>query len=413
MGGYGAVLRNGRFLRLWLGQAISNLGDAVYGIAVILLVTTQTRSPLAISLVTLAQVVPMIVVGPLAGVLVDRWEKKRVMVLADVVRAALVLVPLVSHSLPVLYAVSLLVATLNLFFMPARQTVVPEIVGRDDLMTAVGLQQVTAQTVRLIGPAFGGALVGVAGFGAAFVLDALSFALSAAATLSVAIPRIASRGGERFWASFREGVGFLVRTRPLRFLVQMMTLSVIGLGFVGVLMVDYTRNVLGVDARTFGLLEASLAAATVAAGAVVAQRGRALPRLPLIFAGFALVAAPGLIYLLRPPIELVFVWAILLGLGEGTLMVPLTTVFVERTPVEKRGRVFAATNAIANSMSLVGIAGAGAVAAWIGSWNGLALASGFTLAVLVALRLSAGYAAVREDTAVSQEVPGEGSNQPA
>lgn len=407
MSGYRAVLRNAAFRRLWVGQAISGLGDALYRLALILLITEQTKSPYAIALASLAQLLPVILFGPFVGVLVDRWEKKRVMLAADVVRGCLVLVPLVSKDLAVLYAVSFLLGFAGLFFAPARSTIVPEIVGRQDYMTAVGLSQITFQIIALVGPALGGMLVGLWGFDLAFGLDAASFIVSAAATLSVTMPVVRAAGApgvRAFMDSFRQGMAFLWGAPVLRFLVQVLALSVVGFGFFGILLVDYTRNVLAVSRQTFGFLEATIAGAMILAAFVVGQRGTRLRRLPLILTGLFLIALPGVIFFLRPPVEVVFLWAALLGLGEGTLHLPLNAVFVEMTPLEKRGRVFAATNSIANAGNLLGFMGAGPLASAIGSWNGMGLASAATLLMLGLMVLSPRYAqASRQERAARVE----------
>jgi len=127
-----------RFSAFWVGQAISMFGDRLHQIALGFLVFDATDSPLATGFVFLAATLPNLVLGPIAGTFVDRWDYKRVMIVSDLLRAVLVLlIPVVARiDILLVYPVVFLVTTVSLFFRPARVAVVPRIVAPDDLLAA-------------------------------------------------------------------------------------------------------------------------------------------------------------------------------------------------------------------------------------------------------------------------------------
>ncbi|MCL6580869.1 MAG: MFS transporter [Firmicutes bacterium] len=394
-GGYREVLSNRRYLALWLAQAGADLGDAVARMAIIIFVTEKTKDPLAVSTVFAIQLLPMVLFAPFTGVLVDRWDKKKVMVLADLVRSVLLLAAAAATSLGQIYALSFLVVLAGQFFNPARATAVPEVVGREHYMSAVALSQMTFQLVQLVGPALGGALAGTLGTRAAFLLNAATFLLSAAIIWSVRFPPLPVKRERTTLAAvgsdFREGLSFLWGTPALRFLVVSFGVIVLGIGFFNVLYVDYTRNVLGATPGQFGLLESLWAAGTIVGVAVVGQVAAALPKGKAIFGSIGVVGLLMSAFFFRPGLVGVGVLGTLAGFATAFLNVPANTLLILLTPVEKRGRVTGVVNSLVNVSSLVGLAGSGAVAAAVGSAVGLGLAGLFVAAVAVVAVLLPGF----------------------
>ncbi|MGE5594093.1 MAG: MFS transporter [Betaproteobacteria bacterium] len=395
--GYGAVLRDPRFVRLWVGQSISNFGDALTRMALLILVAEKTGSAASISAIAAVQLVPMIAFGPFIGVLVDRWNRKVVMIAADVVRGLLTLGIVFAPDLATVYGLAFLSATASLFFMPARTAVVPEIVGKANYISATALGQVTYQIITLIGPAAGGAITGLFGVRSAFLVDAGTFFVSALLTLSVRCPPILVVGQRlttaEFLRSFRQGIGFLACNRVLRYLVVVFAISVSALGFVTVLGPDYYLNFLGMNAEMFGLLRSVEGAGMLAGAALLGQWATRLGRGRVILGGLALTGVWSAAFIARPPCAFVVPWALLSGLGTSAINVPLSAVFVERTDVEMRGRVFSVTNSLLNVSSLAGLGFGGAVARSFGTANCMGVCGGF---VLIVAAIATRYAEFRE-----------------
>ena len=176
------VLRIPDFRRLWAAQAISDIGDGLTNLTLLLVVIRLTGSTAALAAMAIALAVPAIVVGPVAGVFVDRWERRRVMLASDLIRAAIVLGFVVVQStdqLWLLYALAVAHATVGTFFFPARAALMPRVVPADGLMAANSLNQISRVIAGVLGASAAGILVGVADVTwPAFVADATTFLLS-------------------------------------------------------------------------------------------------------------------------------------------------------------------------------------------------------------------------------------------
>ncbi len=181
--GYIALLRrNARFRRLWYGQIVSQLGDWFDTVALFTLITTLTGSGEALGLLLVAEFLPPTLVSPFAGIIIDRLPRKLVLVLSDLGRALLVLLFLLAQSpgdVWLVYAVLILKVSLVACFEPARSALLPNIVTPEELVAANGLSSATWSAMLAFGAALGGLVVGTLGVQAAFVLDALTFLLSA------------------------------------------------------------------------------------------------------------------------------------------------------------------------------------------------------------------------------------------
>lgn len=231
------LLRNNRNYRYtWMGQVVSEIGDKFNDIAVFSLALAHTRSGLAVSGVMLARAVPMILAGPIAGVLLDRMDRKKVMIASDLVRfvVALGFILAVEGDIWLLYVLSGLLMFASPFFTSGRSAILPTIASREELHTANSLTQTTQWATLTIGTFAGGASIASFGFKPAFFLNALSFLFSA-----IAISRLVlARGGfrpprksltetdvVRPWHEYVEGLRYM-RSTPL-----ILGIALIGVGW--------------------------------------------------------------------------------------------------------------------------------------------------------------------------------------
>lgn len=387
--GFAGVLRNPKYLRLWLGQAISNSGDACTRIALLLLVTEKTHATAPISIVMAMQLIPMLFFGPFIGVLVDRWDRKRVMLAADLWRAVIIAGILFAPNLATIYLLSFLASTVGLFFMPARGTVIAEIVGPADLMSAISLSQMTFQTITIFGPVVGGALVGMLGIWIGFTLDAVSFLISALFTLSVAFPPLPT-AGERtsvraFFRDFSEGLNFTWRNQVLRFLIVGALIFMIGGGVINVLELDYQRNILKISAAQLGTLMMAGAIGSLLATVILGQFATAWPEGRIIFGAVWVIGVASALYYIQPGYYVLFLLMFLLGAGEAGMNIPMATLFVTMVPVTMRGRVGSVVNSLFTVPAVLGMALATPAAAVFGTTGALVLAGFiFALGALIA-----------------------------
>jgi MFS family permease len=195
--GYFALLRSNRDFRLlWLGQVVSQLGDWFDTIALFTLVLRLTGSGRAVGLVLVARFLPSVVLGPLSGVLADRFNRRHIMIASDIGRAFVVLGFLFvrrPEQVRLVYALTVLQLGFSAFFEPARSAAVPSIVRARELVAANSISSVTWSVMLTLGAAIGGPITEWFGTDAAFVIDSLTYVVSALLIASFRLPRRAPR----------------------------------------------------------------------------------------------------------------------------------------------------------------------------------------------------------------------------
>jgi MFS family permease len=385
---YLRLIRNRNFSLLWTGQLISLLGDRIHVIALAALVATRGTA-LEVGLVFAATAVPSVVLGPLAGVLVDRWDRRRTMMVCDVVRAGLVLAVPVAFEIHIglVYATAFLIATVTLLFRPAKTAVVPTIVGDRDLVAANSAMSVPETAADLIGFPVAGLIVTAlsAVIGAAFVLDAGTYVVSAVLIWAMIVPRQVEEFAEPIsvasvWREMREGFSFLRRESTLFANTLLSTVAQVAIGAEIVVSLLYAKDV--IDRGTMGfeqmysLLLTAIAVGSVLAGIAVGVIGERVAKGPMVIAGFigmglSLVGAG----LTRDPV-LAMVAFFFTGAFNMVFIIPTITLFQERTPQRLMGRVVSSRQAlvfgsIAASMGLsgwlAGLVSPGTVLIWSGA----------------------------------------------
>ncbi len=222
MPGFFALLRDNRNYRCtWLGQVVSEVGDFFNNVAVLSLVLQTTGSGLALGALMLARAIPAVLAAPLAGVLLDRMDRRRIMVTSDLVRAvvALAFVLVVLDPRPwLLYLLSGLLMFASPFFTSGRAAILPAITSPSELHTANSLTQTTQWATLTIGTLLAGFAVASLGFSGAFLLDSASFLLSALAISSLRLEAgfqargAPARGTLRPWQEYRQGLSYIRRT---------------------------------------------------------------------------------------------------------------------------------------------------------------------------------------------------------
>ncbi len=224
MPGFTELLRrNGNYRNLWLAQVVSEAGDYFNNVAVFSLAMQLTGSGLVVSGVMLARAIPAVFAGPVAGVLLDRFDRKRIMIASDLVRSLVALafiLTLYYREAWLLYLLSALLMFASPFFTSGRSAVLPTIAGREEIHTANSLTQTTQWATLTAGTILGGLSSARLGYELAFVVNALSFVLSAAAVSRLRLPADALRAGAggggllRPWREYSEGLVYM-RSVPL------------------------------------------------------------------------------------------------------------------------------------------------------------------------------------------------------
>jgi DHA3 family macrolide efflux protein-like MFS transporter len=376
---YRNLFRNRNFAALWVGQTISFLGDYFYLLAIPIMINKLTGSALMVGLSVISSAVPMLLLGPLAGVFVDRWNRKTTMIVSDMLRGLLVL-PCLLVKTPdqvwVYYLVGFLMSCVSRFFFPAQNAVLPLIVeGSNDLLTANGLMQAVMTVGMLAGPALAGFTIGLWGSWVAFVFDSLSYMASAAAILTMTIPhrRYEPRAGVNPVRSvldeMRDGVAFMFKNPILTPMVIGMMIAFLSTGAITVIWVPYLQRTFGIGAEGLGIVDSAQGVGMLLGGLAtgfLAVRFKKIPLavLCLTFLGLCFIGVG-----VAPAFSVIIV----ISVGMGFWMVPVESVVMTImqivVPDEKRGRVGSAVNAMGTATSLLAMSAASIFGDMIGLAN--------------------------------------------
>jgi DHA3 family macrolide efflux protein-like MFS transporter len=392
---------------LMCGQLVSIVGDGVAAVAVLWWVLEATGSVALMASVAAVTAAVGVTASPFAGVVVDRLDRRRVMIAADIVRAscygALALVA-AGGRLP-LWAVFSLLSAARLagsLFSPALGASLPRMVGSDELQQVNGAYSLAQGGGQILGMALGGVLVASAGAAAALGADALSFVASFATLALVAIPAVARTSGGRptFGGDLRAGLDYLRTDTAVRSLA-IVALMINGFGSaVGVLFPVLARDRFHAGAQGYGFLEAAVSVGLVVGSALLSALRVPMRRAwalygPLILLG-ALVAGLGLVRSIDVAIGLTAVVGMLLA----ALNVFFNTCMQRRIPADMQGRVFSMVGGVGMALTPVTQSVAGVLAA-VFSAGSVVVASG-ALMVTSALGLGAASAS-RIDAAVAEQ----------
>src|SRR5579872_242141 len=265
------ALRITGFKRLWLAQAVSILGDFLAIFGVINLITFRWHgTPLQVTNVMIAYIIPITIVAPLAGVFIDRWNVKHTMIASDLIRAVLILGLVFVTRLEHIYVVFFLVSTVSSFFGPSQSVTVRTLVPMNGLMAANALMSQAFYTMRIIAPAAAGLLVYALGENSCFYLDTVSFVFSAAMLSTIAIMRVvaAKGGGEKTVGSlmkdYTAGSRFILTHPAISFVMTAMMTAMFVLSCFSPLISVYVRDQLHAGTRSFGLISAMIGVGLIA-----------------------------------------------------------------------------------------------------------------------------------------------------
>ena len=359
--GYIELLRNNRnFRQLWLGQVVSQMGDWFDTIALYTIILNLTGSGRDVGLLLVARFLPSFLFGSLSGVVADRFSRRTIMIVSDLLRAVVVLGFLFvrrADQLWIIYVLTVAQLTLSTFFEPAKTAAIPSIVADKELVAANAISSVTWSIMLTLGAAIGGLITGWFGTNAAFILDALSYVLSAVLIFNVRVPRREKRPRQKLTLSRALGISETiegakyVKGRP-NVLALLLVKPAWGLGGgILTLLAVFGEKIfpVGKSAATgIGVLFAARGIGT-AVGPIVARRlaGEGKKSLQASI-GFAFLIG-GAFYMAFGASSSFALALVVLGIAHtgGSILWVFSTVLLQRSVEDDfRGRVFAAEMAL-------------------------------------------------------------------
>jgi len=361
------VLRSRNFFLLWLGQLVSLAGDWVLFVALPFFIFQLTGSILQTGLMFIVQAIPRIVLGSVAGVFVDRWNRRWTMIASDLSRAALLLLLLLVHSISLLwliYVVSFVQTTIAQFFEPASNAFIPSLVEEERLVEANSLASFNDAVTRLIGPPLGGALFALVGLASVVWIDSATFVFSALMVLLIRLPRkIAQQDTEKeakrvdrhLWREWLEGVRLIGRSRIVGGVFLAVGITMIEQGMLNVLLVPFVKNVMHGSSVVFGTLITAQGIGSLIGTVLIGRVAKLVKPAYLISGALFIFSIVTFIIFNVPVVPVALLLIAFAGLFVVGLFVSMQTLLQSYVADSHRGRVFGAFTTMTSLMMLLGM----------------------------------------------------------
>jgi len=372
------VLKNRNFLFLWLGQVVSNFGDRLNQMALVALVYQRNPgSEIALAKLISFTIIPVFIIGPIAGAWVDRMNRKNIMVVSDLLRGTLVLsIPLFirfNQILPV-YFVIFVLFSISRFFIPSKMAIIPELVPKDKLLAANALQDTTHMIGNVVGLVVAGIIVNIAAIGAigGFYIDSATFFISALLIgmmaqrefaahvkedLEVTAHALESSFRKSVFREIKEGFGYLARHSNMRFVVYVFFLLMAGVGAISCVIIVFIQGAFGTSTRDLGFLGMFLVGGLLLGAVSYGKFGQRIARkraVQMSFAAMGVCVIAFVFFVNRyPNLLLGGILAALIGASASPIMSAVNTLTHETIPEEARGRIFSSLEAVIHLAFLV------------------------------------------------------------
>ena len=362
-----AVFRKRDFSLLWLAQLISTAGSALTDLAAGIYVFRITGSALAVGLTLMVTAVPSLVVGLLAGVFVDRHDRKQILIVTCLIQAVIVgliavVIGIDALAIPGLYALLLLNAGIKQFFDPAHDSLIPEMASDEELTAANSFLSIAAFGSTAIGFAGAGILASI-DLRVAFIIDAISFVVCAVLITLMGKYPMPMPDDEAnvnvIVENLKAGLGALFGTQVLRSLFLVGALMFFSFGLWNVLLLPMSLRELHATEFEYGLQEGLTSVGFVLGSLFMARFSGRLPESGWVFVGLLGMGICGVAYASASSIPLAIVLVMISGFFNSPTSVARSVLLQRNTPRDLRGRVFSAYYVMRDVIFLLGMAGAG------------------------------------------------------
>ncbi len=363
------VLFTKNFFSLWSGQIISEFGDRLNQMALVALIYyKEPGSVMALSKLLFFIIVPVFVIGPVAGVYVDRWDRKRVMIISDILRGLMVLaIPVFVYldMMGPIYVVVFLVFSATRFFLPSKMAFIPSIVSREKLMVANSLANTTRMIATVLGFAVAGLIVKWVGHIWGFYLNSLSYFVSAV-FIAVITPKeklkdvkeeihmtkeIVEKSLRRhFLTEIVDGFKYVFEKGPMRIVTGTFFLLMAGVGAIFCIIIIFIQESFGSVTEDLGLFGAFLGVGLLLGTVAFGKFGQKLSKIRTIFACFALCGSAISLFAFYakgdPSLLMGGLLTLLAGAAAAPILTCTNTLIHLLIPDEARGRIFSSIEAI-------------------------------------------------------------------
>jgi MFS family permease len=381
---YGRVIASPSYFPLWLGQLISNFGDTLHYIALVVLVFQLTGQGLAVAALVAAEVVPVLVLGPVAGVVIDRFSRKAVLIGADLFRAALVLTLLWPQGAWHAYLVAAGLAAGSTFFNSTLQAVIPVLTTEEQRLAANSVAWSTGRLVQILASAVAGGLIALIGTGPAFATNAASFVASTLLISTLRIPVHAGqlgagtrRGLGSYVGDARAGLAFARHDRFVARLLVVQALASLATGATSAMLVVLSERHLHLRPAGFAWLIGAIGVGALVGPLIPNTLARDYRDARWLFVPYVIRGIGDVLLAVFTPLPIALALLFIYGLNTSTGMVVFNSTVQGAVPDAVRGRVFTLLDVTWSAMRLLSLALGGLLVDAIGIeplfWTGGAL----------------------------------------
>lgn len=365
------VLKNRNFFLLWVGQIISEFGERITQMALIGLVYHKDPySATALAKLIMFIIVPVFLIGPVAGAYVDRWDRRYTMIISDLLRSFFVFfIPIsiifFTEKLIPVYILVFLVFSTTRFFLPSKMAIIPDLVDKEHLLIANSLISTTRMIATVVGLGLAGVLVGFAGPAGGFYINAGTFLFSAMMLSFVSV-----KGGlhlkadlietghaleeaiikPNIFSQIKEGMKLLMSDENVRFSVQSLFLMMAALGAMSVVTIVFIQECFGSATKEIGLLGMLIGVGLFVGSLGYGQLGQYISKRKMMFISFIAsgMAIAAFIFVAKQTrmISISGIFAFLLGVSASPIVISSNTLIHEAIPQDVRGRVFSSVEVV-------------------------------------------------------------------
>jgi MFS family permease len=342
---YLTIIQNRRYFPLWLGQLVSSLGDTLNYIALVIYVYQLTGSGFDLSKLSIFQIIPILLISPLAGVIIDRFRRKNVLIAADIARAVLMLALAATSSVTAVYAIAILAAIATTFFRPTVQAVIPVIIKEEELLAANSVAWSTEQLVQIIGSAIAGGLIVLIGPQAAFVFNAATFLFSAVMISTMDLPFVpipeSEKKGWRFYLDeMRAGFTYALHDVFVSRLILVQMLASLAVGGTSALLVVLSERHLKLPPAGFSTLLLAIGIGALLGPFLLGLFTQNYKDMRLLFLPYLIRGGGDILIVLFASFPFALFLLFVYGLNTSTGMVVYNSIMQVSVPDKVKGRVF-------------------------------------------------------------------------
>jgi len=377
---FGEVLALRPVRLLWIAQVVSIFGDFLALFTVLSDVSFRLKAtPAQVTLISVAFLIPLALLGPVAGVFVDRWDAKRTMISSDLIRAALALGLVFASGLSQIYAILFALSAVSTFFIPAQTVTIRSVTPREGLMAANALMTQALTVLRIISPAIAGAMVNWIGAKPAYYFDGASFIFSASMIAAITVKRAAvaaessapSESGKlkSILKDLMSGARFIFTHATVSFVMVAMAAGMFALSCFAPLIAIYVRDMLKSTEFQFGVINSMIGVGMIIATQFITRFAKNRSKSLLVITGLFGMGMAVMVMVSIGHVALAAIGAFGIGFGAIFIVVPTQTLMQQETPVELVGRVSSSFMSVLSVSQLLGLIISGSLTQRLGIRN--------------------------------------------